>query len=124
MIQGHDHRPPKEIDTHEREGGRDVIIKVNRLDINPKDEATKRAVDVIEDKILPKLAEQPVLVVVVHKPSNKMSHKIVKLKQVRAYAEAAIDKFLPDDGTYYTRLDEFVVVEHHLTNGTVKLSTL
>lgn len=108
------------------DGRKDVKISVNRLDVDAQDQATKDAKEVIENKVLPKLAETPVIVVVLHKPTNQHSEKIVPLKHVRAYAEAAVRAFLKDEGTdlYYTRLEEFAIIEHHLESGQIKVSTL
>lgn len=103
------------------DGRKDVTISVNKLDIEPKDKATAEAKEIIEKKVLPKLAETPVLVVVVHKPTNQGAHKVVPLKHVRAFAEAAIRKFVGSDDI---PVDDFVIVEHHLENGKVQVSTL
>lgn len=109
---------PKHIETKEYPDGRkDVHIGVNMLDVNEKDPATLKAKEVIENEVLPKLSEADVLVVVVHKPTNEHAEKVVKLPHVRAYAEACVK-------AHGGASSEFVVVEHHITNGTVKVTTL
>jgi len=120
--------------TKHPDGRRDVHIEVNMLDVKDNDPATLAAKDVIEKKIIPELANADVLVVVVHKPTNTEAHKMVKLPHVRAFAEAAIKFHLSslnkvpveDMGIFYAlpELKDYAIVEHHITNGTVKISTL
>lgn len=103
--------------TQRKDGGKDVKIHVKRLDVNPKDEGGKKAKAHIENVIFPKLAEQMVLVVVIHKPSNAHAERIVKTANVRKYSEAVVK-------AHGAAPEEFVVVEHNLKQGTVTVSTL
>lgn len=114
----------KEIKVTEHPDGRkDVKISVNRLDVDAQDQATKDAKEVIENKVLPKLAETPVLVILIHKPTGNFASKYVALKHVRAFAEAAIEKLKKDsDDPIY--VCDMIIVEHHLQNGQVKVTTL
>lgn len=109
------------------DGRKDVTISVNKLDIDPQDKETAEAKEIIEKKVLPKLAETPVLAVVVHKTTNQGAHKVVPLKHVRAFAEAAVKKFLNlemDEALTSEVSEDFVIIEHHLENGKVQISTL
>jgi hypothetical protein len=100
-----------------KDGRKDVKIHVKRLDVNPKDEAGKKAKKHIEDVVFPALAERMVLVVVIHKPTNDHAERIVKAANVRSYAEAVVK-------AHVSPSDEFVIVEHELKAGTVRVSTL
>jgi len=103
--------------TEHSDGRKDVKINVKRLDVNPTDEGGKKAKAMIEDKIFSALAERMVLVVVLHKPTNDHSSRIVKAANVRKFAEAAIK-----EAPYPN--DEFVIVEHELKAGAVRVTTL
>lgn len=117
------HENGKDItETTHQDGRKDVNIRVNMLDVDAKDEATIKAKEVIESEIIPKLAEASVLVVVIHKPSNLFTAKIVKLPHVRAFAEAAIKKYA--DGVFDVREEDFSVVEYHFENKEVQVSTI
>lgn len=108
---------PKEIQTTEHpDGRRDVTIKVNKLDLDETDEATKKAQDVIENDILPKLAQRPVMVVVLHVPTKASTYKVVRLSDVRKYAEFAVDQFMKTQATaeYMGNREDFVIIEQHL----------
>lgn len=112
--------------TEHPSGRKDVRIEVDMLDVNATDEATTKAKEVIEGTIFPKLANAKVLVVVIHKPTNQHAQQIVKAHEVRKYAEAAvkahIDAALRGDDRYHK--SEYVIVEHHIDNGTVQVTTL
>lgn len=113
----------KDITTTEHPSGRkDVHIEVSMLDVKETDEATTKAKQVIEEKVLPKLADADVLVIVVHKHSHEHAERVVKLPHVRAYAEAVLKSYRERDP--YAQADDFIVVEHHITNNSVKVSTL
>ena len=116
---------PKEITTKVHEDGRkDVHIEVNKLDLDPNNPIDQESKDMIENKVFARLSEQQVLVIVLHKPTNQEAHHVVSLPQVRAFAEVAVRKFLGEDGLYYTRLDEFAIIQNNLTTNTVKVTTL
>lgn len=118
------------VETEHNDGRKDVTIKVNMLNVKESDPATLKAKKHIEDVIIPELANQKVLVVVIHKPTNEHAERIVKATQVRAYATAVFDSFnkrlcekhkmegLEAPST------EFVIVEHNMTNNTVTVSSL
>jgi len=102
--------------THE-DGRKDVNIQVNMLDVKETDEATLKAKEHIEKNVIPQLANADVLVVVVHKPTNVFSQRVVKAPHIRKFAEVAVK-------SHGKPQEEYVIVEHHITNGTVNVSTL
>lgn len=119
--------PPKQIDVTEHEDGRkDVNIQVNRLDVDVHDEATRHAKDVIENQILPELAKSPVVVIVLHKPTNASAYKVVRLCDVRKYAETAVDVFMKTQATAENmgRVEDFVIIEYHIKHNEIKISSL
>lgn len=103
--------------TEHPDGRKDVHIEVNSLNVKEDDPATLKAKEVIEKEVIPKLADALVLVVVIHKPTNEHAERIVKVPMVRKFAEAIITARGGEPS-------EYVIVEHHLTNGTVIVSTL
>jgi len=121
----------KVIETKQHASGRrDVKINVKRLDVNPKDEGDSKAKAHIEDVVFPALAERMVLVVVIHKPTNNHVERIVKAANVRKFAEA-VEKSHNDSLVKQTGVkgceaprDEFVIVEHELKSGAVRVTTL
>lgn len=124
MSQEQEHRQEgKVITTKEHEGGRkDVHIEVNMLDVKENDPATQAAKEVIERDILPKLADADVLAIVIHKPTNQHTQRIVKLPQVRKFAEVAVASFR--NQIIDAKDEDFCVVQHHITNNTVQVTTL
>ena len=122
----------KVIETKEHASGRkDVTIGVKMLDVKEGTEAGKKAKAHIEDVVIPALADQDVLVVVLHKPTNEHAERIVKVSHVRAYAEAVVKAHIghvEEDyaQVFYTfpELKEFVIIEHNIKNNTVTISTL
>ena len=126
------HTPDGKIieDTVHEDGRKDVKIHVPLLDVNGKDPATAKAKKHIEGKVFKKLAKQKVLVVVIHKPTNTHAEVITTVDRVRHYAEdlvAAYNRSLSKkhgQAGLEAPKEEFVVVEHHLTNNGVKLTTL
>jgi hypothetical protein len=117
----------KEIHTIEHPDGRkDVNIQVNRLDVDVHDEATRHAKDVIENQILPELAKSPVVVIVLHKPTNASAYKVVRLCDVRKYAETAVDVFMKTQATAENmgRVEDFVIIEYHIKHNEIKISSL
>lgn len=108
---------PKDIKTVVHpDGRRDVTININRLDVDETDEATQAAKDVIEKDVLPKLAQRPVMVVVLHIPTKSSTYRTVKLCEVRKYAEFAVQQFMKTQATaeQMGNLEDFVIIEHHL----------
>lgn len=121
----------KSITTTEHPSGRkDVHIEVKMLDVKEKDPATLKAKEVIEKEVLPALAAADVLVILVHTPTREHAEQVVKLPQVRAFAMAAVKAFNQQLVKKHAiegmeaPLSEFLVVEHHITNGTVKVTSL
>ena len=81
----------KRIQTMEHADGRkDVTVEVNTLDVNPEDEATAKAKQVIEEQILPAVANQPILVTVIYKPTNDNATFTCARKDVRKNAEELV----------------------------------
>lgn len=113
----------KDITTTEHASGRkDVHIEVSMLDVKESDEATTNAKKVIEEKVLPKLADKDVLVIVIHRKTNDHAERVVKLPHVRAYAEAVLKSYRERD--QYAQPEDFIVVEHNLTDQNVRVTTL
>lgn len=68
----------------------------------------------------------PVRVVVIHKPSNQNVTAMVKLKDVRKFAEQAVKKFMAENpmvGGRMSSKQDFVIVEFGRTNQ-VRVTTL
>lgn len=117
------HQEGKNITTREHEGGRkDVHIEVKMLDVKENDPATLKAKGVIEKEVLPKLADADVLAIVVHIGSKQHTQRVVKLPQVRKFAEVAVQSF--KNQVIDAKAEDFLVVEHHLVTGEVKVTTL
>ena len=116
--------------TEHQDGRKDVHIEVNTIDAEDADPATLNAKEVIEKEVFPRITEALVLVVVLHKPTNQHSERIVKVPHVRKYAEACVREYNKALSVKHgvagmeAPKSEFVVVEHHLTNGTITVSTL
>lgn len=121
----------KSVETTEHPSGRkDVNIGVQMLDVNATDEETAKAKEHIEDVVIPALADADVLVVILHKPTNQHAERIVKAPHVRAYAQATVKAFNEALSKKHgiegmeSPTEEFVIIEHHITNNTVTVSTL
>lgn len=83
----------KTIETREHDDGRkDVTVHVNTLDVEPKDEATAKAKQVIEEQVIPAIADAQILVTVIHKPTNDSASFMCRRKHVRKYAEQVIEQ--------------------------------
>lgn len=121
----------KSIETKTHPDGRkDVTIGVQMLDVKEDTEAGKKAKEHIEDVVIPALADQDVLVVILHKPTNQHAERIVKAPHVRAFAQATVTAFNEALSKKHgiagmeSPSDEFVVIEHNIKNNTVTVSTL
>lgn len=113
--------------TKHPDGRRDVRVHVPVLDVNPRDPKTAKAKEHIETQVFKKLAKHKVLMVVIHKPTNAHAEIITTVDKVREYAEMFTKKYSDDlaktKGHVATR-DEFIIVEHHLVDNRVMLTTL
>lgn len=111
---------------------KDVHIEVNMIKTNATDDETVAAEKYINEKVIPALADADVLVVVIHKPTNEHSESVVKTPLVRKYSVTTIAAHMArtnpdfDLALFYTRpeIKDYVIIEHHITNGSVKVSTL
>lgn len=116
----------KQIDIHEHEDGRrDVTIGVSRLDLDPGADVAPDTKAAAED-ILRRLADQPVMVVVIHKPSNHEAHHIVRVRDIQPWARAAIlqyNRSVCRNGIE-APLSEFVAVAHFLTSNEIHLISI
>lgn len=77
-------------------------------------------------KQLNKVANRMVTVVVVHKDTGKNTYGRVKVRDVRRYAETAVNQFKetkPQSQTRKIKASDFFVIEVHDT-GKVKVTTL
>ena len=62
------------------------------------------------------------LVVVLHKPTNRHTEKVVRLKHVRAYAQAAVKIYQDKNGLDNDpNSEDFAVIEHHLNSKRIKV---
>jgi len=116
------------VETHTQnhpDGRKDVTIQVNTLNVDENTPEGKKAKEVIENEIIPALANKRVLTVVVHKPSNISTSQTVKLPQVKQYARAAIANFpQPEEGRPVDVAD-FVIVEVNIDDSNlVRVSTI
>lgn len=108
--------------TKHPDGRQDVRIDVTRLDIEEDDELSMKAKETIEKDVLPRIQEAMVQVVVIHRYSTASTSKMVKLSQVRKYAEFAVAEF--SKGTMGVRKEDFIVVEVHEGSYLTRVSTL
>lgn len=114
------------------DGSKHVHIEVNALDVDMSDPANVKAKEYIEGQVIPALANADVLVTVIHKPTNESTSKLVKLPQVRAYAEAVVDAHIKRNHPEVSGTDpeiialraEYCVVENHIKDGNVKVTSL
>ena len=105
--------------TEHPDGRRDVTVEVHALDVDLNDPSNAEAKRVIEEEIIPALAEAPVTVTVIHKPTNDHASIICARKNVRAYAQQMVNSRTEQKGGFAF---EYCVVEHD--GQTVTVSTL
>jgi hypothetical protein len=120
--------PNKEITvTEDGTGRKDVVVQVNSLDVEVNDEATQKAKEVIEHEVIPKLASAPVLVTVAYRhPIDGQflySAKVVKVSEVRKYAEKCVEAFIEQFKLDATS-DDFMVVEYYKGTDEVRITKL
>ncbi len=108
--------------TKHPDGRQDVRIDVTRLDIAEDDELSMDAKKVIEEDVLPRIQEAMVQVVVIHRHSTASTSKMVKLSQVRRYAEFSVEQFQKE--VKNARKEDFIVVEVHEGSFLTRVSTL
>lgn len=103
----------KRIETVEHSDGRkDVTVEVNTLDVEPKDEATAKAKQVIEEVILPAVANTIITVTVIYKPTNDHATFKCARKDVRKNAEELVK-------VRGGELADFILVQNDGENVTV-----
>lgn len=91
----------KNINTMEHDNGRkDVTIEVNSLDVDLDDPTNAAAKQVIEEKVLPAIANQQITVTVIHKPTNDSASFVCSRQNVREYAEKVVAKRGGDQAEY------------------------
>lgn len=123
-----DEQPAKEITEVEHSNGRkDVVVKVNTLDVEVTDDATAKAKEVIEKEVFPILTNADVVVVVSyrHPVDGEIlsAWKTVKIPHVRNYAEACVQSFIKQFVPDAVPAD-FMVVEYYKLTDEVKVTTL
>lgn len=103
----------KVIETTEHEDGRkSVVIHVNSLNLDNPDDGDIAAKKVIEEEVLPKLAETDVLVTVIHRESLLKATVKTKYVKVRQIAEALIDGFPQHSQELHEpKTKDFIIVE-------------
>ena len=109
--------------THHADGRKDVRIEVNMLDVNENDPATKKAKEVIEKEVIPKLANKVVTAVLVHTPTHLSTSTKIKLPRVREWAEFAIGT-LKSGAIANPRKEDFIVVEVDHDTGDARVTKL
>lgn len=106
---------------------KDVTVTVNALDVEVNDEGTRKAKEFIEKNIIGKLAEMPVTVAVIYR--HPLEHgfltarKVVKVPQVRKYAESCVEAF-KQQFVPHAIDEDFIVVEFYKDTDEVKVTTL
>lgn len=90
---------------------KDVVVKVNRLNLNdrtPEDTIAEKA-------IIEAMSKKEVRVVVIHKPSNDFAQFKCKLPEVRAKATEVVqkhaDKLHSSDLRYDLKLSDYIIME-------------
>lgn len=107
----------KTITTTEHEDGRkDVHIEVQSLDVDLSDPSNVAAKKVIEEQVIPTLANKKILVTLIHKPTNEHVNYIAFLPKVR---ENAL-KFIAEREDQM--LDHYCLVQND--NGEVTVTSL
>lgn len=76
--------------TKHEDGRQDVTVEVNSIDVNPQDESTAKAKEVIDTRVLPAIADALIVVTVIHKPTNDHATFRCKRKDVRQNAEELV----------------------------------
>ena len=108
--------------TYDSNGNKSVVVNVKTIDVEETDEATLKAKEAIEKKVIPKLANKIVTAVVVHKPTNKSTSTKIKLTRVREWAKFVVDEWIK---TNPHELDsDFVIVEVDHDTGDARVTTL
>lgn len=91
----------KRIETREHADGRkDVTVEVKSLDVDLSDPANAEAKKVIEEQVLPALAQRQVTVTVIHKPTNDSASFVCSVVKVREYAEKVVAQRGGDKSEY------------------------
>lgn len=108
-------QPPRSKTIKHEDGRQDVVIQVNKLNIDDTTKEGQEAKRVIEEKIIPELANRIVIVTVIEKSTGEFTSCKIKLPQVRQWAEAVVK-------SKGGELKDFFIVEHE--GEQVRVSTL
>jgi hypothetical protein len=79
------------VKTEHADGRKDVEVQVNSLDVDLSDPRNKKAKEVIEERILPKIAQKQVTVTVIHTPTLDYASFVCQRQHVRDYTINLID---------------------------------
>lgn len=116
---------PKHIETTEHPDGRkDVTITVHTLDVDLNDPSNAEAKRVIEEEVLPQLANKTIVVTLIHKPTNQHATFVSKLAQVRANAEVFVKKHAGKETLEEVNLSHYCIVQHDIEAQEVKVTSL
>lgn len=103
----------KRINIMEHDNGRkDVTIQVQSLDVDLSDPSNIEAKRVIEEEIMPAIANAQIIVTVIYKPTNEAASFVCSRKNVRDYAEKVVVQRGGD-------VSEYCLVQHDGENVTV-----
>lgn len=111
------HQEGKAIRTTEHPDGRkDVAIGVETLEVDRNDSDTKKAAEIIEKDVLPKvlpkamqqLVDEPVHILLIHTPSCQFSQLIVKRKEVLSFVTQSMNKWREVNN--HLNVDDFIAV--------------
>jgi len=96
------------------DGRQDVTVRLSKINVDEKTEEGKLAKKKIEEEIIPAMAGRKVLVTVVHIPTGEFTARIVKLANVRAYANSVLHSWAKRNGKKEWEVDpaEFYVIEN------------
>jgi hypothetical protein len=108
--------------TQHPDGRKDVTVQVNRLDVNETDEATVKAKEHIEEKILPEIANQKMTCTLIHKPTNDHFSFVTSRKNVKANTDVSVKAHAQKMGTTGINREEYCLVEND-GNGHITVSS-
>lgn len=113
-------------ETVHEDGRKDVTIHVNRIEVPADaDEATKKAAQVINDEIIPALANEVFHVVLHHKPTGEYVQATLPRKELNPWVKTCIHKFYERKikGYHITKYEDFTMVTYSVRDGHATVET-
>jgi|WetSurMetagenome_2_1015567.scaffolds.fasta_scaffold960223_1 hypothetical protein len=113
-------------ETVHEDGRKDVTISVNMVEV-PKDadEATRKASDVINNEIIPALANEMFHVVLHHKPTGEYVQATLARKDMNPWVKSCIHKFYERkmQGYHITKYEDFSMIVFSLRDKNATVET-